>query len=315
VGAVKELIQALIDERRLGSEVARQALVDFNSTEALRGLNPILDAVADYVDRGFSIVPQLPGAKCPCVRWKPYQTERPTVGELYDWYHYWPDAGIAVVLGNVSDLFAVDVDGTAGHLELVRHLGGVPKAPRSISGSGKPDRYHLFFRCPEFATKARATPWHPKLEFRGDRGIIVLPPSRHKSGRHYRWKEGRSLNDVTLPAVPRMIRDALQVVKEPVVANQGGANPSVVRVVGISNSTRLYLSGQYAFAGEWNPRLYAAACDLAGNGVSLDRATALLLAGAKPVSGSDHKKAIATIESAYSQPRRPAREFASRQGS
>ena len=73
----------------------------------------------------------------------------------------------------------------------MRRLGGVtPKAPRSISGRGRPYRYHLFFRPPEFPTKARATPWHKNLEFRGDCGIIVVPPTRHASGREYRWAMG-----------------------------------------------------------------------------------------------------------------------------
>jgi hypothetical protein len=32
----------------------------------------------DYLAQGFSIVPQLPGGKHPCSRWKPYQTRQPT---------------------------------------------------------------------------------------------------------------------------------------------------------------------------------------------------------------------------------------------
>ena len=40
-------------------------------------------------------------------------------------------------------------DGPEGHAALLKKLGGEPSAPKSLSGSGKPDRYHLFFRHPD----------------------------------------------------------------------------------------------------------------------------------------------------------------------
>jgi hypothetical protein len=55
-------------------------------------------------------------------------------------------------------MFASDVDGTEAHQELIHRLGGEPLAPKSLSGSRQPDRYHLFFRHPAVATKAKATP-------------------------------------------------------------------------------------------------------------------------------------------------------------
>ena len=217
MGALKNLAMEMIDQCLSGNEDARDFLLEFDVPEALYGLSATLDAVTGYVQLGMSIVPQMPGAKQPCVRWRPYQLERPTVAQLYQWYRKWPDAGIAVVLGAVSNLFAIDVDGREAHDALIEHLGKVPKAPMSISGSGKPYRYHLFFRHPGFATKAKATPWHPQLEFRGDRGIVVLPPSKHKSGNLYRWKNCPALYDLESPEflseppkLPKKIIEALQ---------------------------------------------------------------------------------------------------------
>jgi hypothetical protein len=172
----------------------------------------ILEIACDYHSRGISVVPQLAGAKHPCVKWTPFQKAQPTLQQLEAWFdNGQADAGIAAILGPVSNLFAIDVDGKEAHEELVARLGGEPAAPKVLSGSGDPFRYHLFFRHPEgIATRAKITPWHPKLEFRGDRGILVMPPSLHKSGNSYRWAPGRSLENVALPEVPAAVRAALK---------------------------------------------------------------------------------------------------------
>jgi hypothetical protein len=138
------------------------------------------------------VVPQLPGQKQPAIKWKPYQERLPTADEVTRWYRdRWPDAGLAAVLGPVSRLLVIDVDGYEAHRALVARLGAVPTAPMALSGSGEPYRYHLYFRHPAVDTRAKITPWHRQLEFRGRGAVVVLPPSLHRSGNRYRWAEGR----------------------------------------------------------------------------------------------------------------------------
>ena len=146
--------QELLDElEKMGCLLSDEELQKLESSAApgkiqsLRGINETLDRVADYVDRGWSIVPQRPGQKQPCVKWKPFQSERPSVNQQLLWFRRWRDAGPAVVLGPVSNLVVIDVDGEDAHKELVRRLGEVPAAPTVLSGSGKPYRYHLFLRA------------------------------------------------------------------------------------------------------------------------------------------------------------------------
>ena len=163
----------------------------------------MLGAALAYHDRGFCPIPQEPGAKKPSVLWKPYQDVQPAYAQVVSWFSWnFRGAGIALVLGPAFGLLVVDVDGREAYDALLDRLGGEPEAPTVYSGSGDPHKRHFYFRHPDVPTKAKATPWHGKLEFRGHRGIVIAPPSLHKSGNRYRWAEGRSLDDLPLPEVP-----------------------------------------------------------------------------------------------------------------
>jgi hypothetical protein len=89
-----------------------------------------LRAALEYLGRGFAVVPQLPRAKHPCLRWKEFQTRLPTEEELRRWFRRWPKAGVAIILGRVSNVLAVDVDGPEAHEALVSRLGAEPVAPK-----------------------------------------------------------------------------------------------------------------------------------------------------------------------------------------
>lgn len=262
----------------------------------------MLDVALGYLGRGWSVVPQQSGAKQPCVRWKPFQQRSPTPEELDAWFTQWPQAGLAVVLGPVSNLLVVDVDGAEAHGVLMERLGSEPRAPKAISGSGKPHRYHLFFRCPTIATRAKATPWHPKLEFRGKGGIVVIPPSLHASGNRYRWAEEQSLDELPPPRLPNEILAALQ----PPEALPATEPPGDGNIDDASPSTRRFLAGDYADGPGWNARLFQAACDLAGRGMALKKASRILIEGARPWDAQNREIARRTIESAFAQPRKPS---------
>ena len=257
----------------------------------------------DYWNRGWSVIPQVPGTKQPYVKWRPFQGRQPVECELQEWWDKWPDAGIALIAGELSKVLVIDVDGTDAHEELLKRLGSEPAAPKVISGSHEPNRYHLFFQHPSFPTKAKKTPWHPKLEFRGNAGLAILPPSLHKSGNRYAWANGRSLNDLPLPALPSAIVEALQ----PQLTPPPQATVSSVRIVttDASASTLDFLRGLYADGPSWNDRLYNAACDLAGRGVPFNEAEPSLIGGARPWDDGEMESAKRTILSAYSQPRVP----------
>lgn len=268
----------------------------------------LLDEAFDLLDQGWSVVPQLPGMKKPCVKWKPFQERLPTREEWTSWFEKWPDAGLALVLGPVSGIFVIDVDGEEAHLVLMERLGKEPMAPKALSGSGKPYRYHLYFRYPDLPTKAKQTPWHPNLEFRGDRGIVIIPPSLHKSGNRYAWAPGRSPEELDFPEVPSQVLEALKPLRSARTHSQSSTG-GIKSVAGIEASRRTlaYLSGKWAEGPGWNCKLFNAACDLCGRDMALEKAEPLLLAGAQPWNVGEEELARGTIRSAFSQRREPAR--------
>jgi hypothetical protein len=289
-----------------------------------------LETALACLRRGWSVLPQRPLTKCPFVRWADYQDRRPTEQEVRRWFARWPEAGVEVVLGPVSGLLVIDVDGAEALSELVGRLGGEPVTVKSITGKGDPSRFHLFFRHPDgVVTSAKATPWHPNLELRGHGGLIVLPPSVHPSGRRYAWAPGRSPDDLDPAETPAAVREALAWSASPrqdrpapsadvapvPASGAGRPAPSVTSepvpcdglTVLVAPSTRDFLAGRYADGPGWNDRLFRAACDLCGRGMSLDEAEPLLLDGALPYDDANEAMARRTIASAFARQREPGR--------
>src|SRR5262249_6091189 len=105
---------------------------------AFDGQGGALAAALAYRRLGWAVVPQRPGSKQPCVRWREYQDRLPAEQELEGWFRRWPEAGMAVVLGPVSGLFVIDVDGPEAHAALLSRLGQEPVAPRSSRAAARP---------------------------------------------------------------------------------------------------------------------------------------------------------------------------------
>jgi transcriptional regulator with XRE-family HTH domain len=281
--------------------------VDALRTIQRHGISQVEAALA-YRRLGWSVIPMRLRSKRSHVYWKRFQRELPSEQLIHEWWTKWPNAGIAVVLGSISRLLVVDVDGTEAHEMLISRLAAEPLAPKALSGSRRPNRYHLYFRHPPLVSKAKATPWHPKLEFRGNGGLVVLPPSNHSSGNEYVWAAGRAIGQVPLPTLPLAVSQALSNSRRPISYADRASEPVACcesLPCEVSRSTAAFLSGRYMNGPKWNDRLYRAACDCHGRGISIETAEPLLLAGAKPSDHVEENNARRTIESAYSVPAEP----------
>jgi putative DNA primase/helicase len=129
-------------------------------------------------DKGLCILPKNAG-KWAAVDWLQFQDRLPTDEEIASWSWMY---GAVVITGRVSGIVLVDADGEEG-LETVKRLGH-PPTPTVRTGSGG---LHLHFRHPGGYLPNR-TKFLPGLDFRGDGGLAVLPPSRHPdTGEAYEW--------------------------------------------------------------------------------------------------------------------------------
>jgi hypothetical protein len=161
----------------------------------------MLERALEYVQLGYPVFPvcspkmgthqhgrsscNSPG-KHPLVSWEPFQTRLPTINEVRSWWDRWPVANIGIPTGALSGVVVLDCDSGEAR-QLAMNEGGVGETP--AVWTGKPGGVHYWFRHPgetvsNFARK------RPGLDFRGDGGYVLVPPSRHLSGADYRWVEG-----------------------------------------------------------------------------------------------------------------------------
>jgi hypothetical protein len=99
-----------------------------------------------------------------------------------------PEANLAVRTGKDSAVWVLDVDGTDAEEELARLQamhGPLPHTPIAETGNGR----HLYFAwpvegpAPQTTTKVNGL----GLDVRAEGAYVIAPPSRHASGRLYRW--------------------------------------------------------------------------------------------------------------------------------
>lgn len=143
--------------------------------------------------------------KHPLVNWRQFQDRLSTTGEITSWWKKWPDANIGVVTGAVSGVVVLDADGFDAYTAVLSHEGS-PDTPTALTG--KPSGYHWYFEHP--GKPVRNFAGHrgvPGLDFRGDGGYAVLPPSLHRAGINYRWQDN---SDFLVPApLPAWLLDLL----------------------------------------------------------------------------------------------------------
>jgi hypothetical protein len=104
---------------------------------------------------------------------------------------WWGEQGqynIGVATGPRSGVWVLDIDGHEGERtlrQLEEKHGTLPPTVESITGDGR----HLWWRWPAGAIIRNTQCRHdlPCLEWRGDGGYVLAPPSIHPSGRAYAW--------------------------------------------------------------------------------------------------------------------------------
>lgn len=163
--------------------------------------NDISSYAHQYRKLGLSVIPVKSRDKTPLLSsWLPYQEELPTDQEINQWFEKWPSCNVGIITGRISGLVAIDIDSDQGEEALKKLLGDIPKTPLSKTPKGM----HLFFKHPgngihlnNFARKLDG------LDFRGDGGFVVCPPSVGANGNKYHWIN--SIFDTPLPPLPQKL--------------------------------------------------------------------------------------------------------------
>lgn len=179
--------------------------------------NPILQEALQSLQRGWSVFPVSQGAKRPLVKWKPYQDELPGERKIRNWFGAdYRDANLGLVTGELSGRVVLDVDELAG-LEEIERRGGLPHTQTVQTRPDIAHKLHFHFQHPDFevgnfAKKVKAGDEYvelPGLDFRGDGGYVLLPPSVHHSGAgNYEWLHGP--DDAPLAPMPDWLLELLR---------------------------------------------------------------------------------------------------------
>ncbi len=186
-------------------------------------MTDLLDAALGYGAMGWPVVP-LHGwvnDRCTCGRdcSSPAKHPRNAHGltdasadadNIVAWWRKWPNANVGLRTGDVFDV--LDVDGEEGRQSIIQACadhGALPGGPWSLTGGGGD---HLLFL--PTGSRNRAGMMH-KVDWRGDGGYIVAPPSLHASGAQYGWQEGP---ETPLEPAPEWLR--LLVAPEPVIPDR-----------------------------------------------------------------------------------------------
>jgi hypothetical protein len=271
-----------------------------------------LEAALSYSQRGWSVLAlchpshkgmgdwhhcESPG-KRPWPKWKEHQERPATDTEIRGWWKQIPASNVGIALGPVSGLVRVDVDGPEAERELQRLSSG--ELPESLKFTGgRPESYGLLYAIPSGVT-LKTTPkpggialadGELRLQAKGSQ--TVLPPSRHPSGRRYRWVEGHAPDDMEATPMPEWLVNLMQ---EDAPAEAGASVPD---------------NGEAIRDGQRNDTLFRLGCSIRNKGLNTNAITAALLAENKarcvPPLAESEVRSLAESAAKYPTGRAPIR--------
>jgi len=237
-----------------------------------------LQHALEYHALGWSVIPLKPNPaedrKLPSVAWKAYQKQRATEEQVREWWRNDPDAGIGLVLGQVSGVVALDLDGE-GAEQLAKDNGlAIPPTTCTCTGSGG---LHYLFRCIEAlattTTLLKGNDCH--IELRAEGSYIVLPPSLHPLGNCY--KELIPAEDIIdLPAHIRAMATSAQEQDVTVLDFPIDKLPKRFEKLLTANAELMELWERAAPDGDQSARDYALACRCLEEGLTHEEVATVL---------------------------------------
>lgn len=169
----------------------------------------IKEAALAYVEKGLAVIPlrgrygmNYDNAKLPIL--KVWQKVSPSAELVNQWFGQKPDIDIGLLCGKASNIFVLDADKEVG-LQTAESL----KLPDTVVNVTPRGRQYLF----QWDTRLNGIPTNlvkpfsslPGLDFRGDGGYVVAPPSVNKGDVQYRWLNDESPLTKPLAVIPEWL--------------------------------------------------------------------------------------------------------------
>ena len=132
-----------------------------------------------YRNLGLTPIPLQSGSKIPHIKWKQFQTRKPTDAEYRKWESEFSGCNIGLLVGEVHGLVVVDMDSQAAY-DRILNIGENCDTTLVKTSRG----YHLYFRYPEGKFLRSHLPEFPDTDFKVS-GYVVAGGSQHESGAIY----------------------------------------------------------------------------------------------------------------------------------
>src|SRR3989442_1778572 len=153
-----------------------------------------------YLTLGCSIIPVGADKRPLLTSWKEFQARRPSADEVQRWFDDLNPQGIAIVTGAISGLMVLDAEAAAD----ISTLAVPPTVTAKTGGGG----WHFYFRRPPDLTLGNTIRFRPAMDFKGEGGYVVAPPSLHPSGNRYEWAVG--FDDAEVAPLPAWLIQEVQ---------------------------------------------------------------------------------------------------------
>ena len=195
--------------------------------------NPLLEAALAYAARGWPVFPCNPRVDPPGTPSKQRKSKAPLVAgpdrdannkpiphtgglwrastdpdQIRAWWTQFPKALIGMPTGARSGVIVIDLDPKDAPLETVLRtlhdaVGPLPQGPRTETQSGG---LHIWFKVPdEGEIPKNSAKRLERIDWRGDGGYVIVPPSVMADGKAYRWLV--SPDDLDFPEAPIEVLD------------------------------------------------------------------------------------------------------------